>query len=110
MKQAEVSVLTGETSESMLTWDPAGHHPEVPLRAVGVLRPCQQMENTLVLQHQPHKEPGDGHVHRPKIDGQVLVRKSKIAPCARIWCRWWHGEGEASHHPLCLEMRQAQRK
>lgn len=42
------------------------------LTAVGVLRPCQQIKNMLVLQHEPHKGPGDGHVCRAKIDGQVV--------------------------------------
>lgn len=70
-----------KASESVLTWDPAGHHPGVPLRAVGVLGPRLQMENTLVLQHKPHKEPGDGHIGRAKIDDQIL----RLGASSMLW-------------------------
>lgn len=86
----------------MLTQDPAGHHPEVSLRADGVLGSHQQLENTLIMQHEPHEGLGDGYICRAKTDGPVVQpgvsgaqmsiagkkRKSKIAPCAHIRCRW----------------------
>lgn len=65
-------VSTENKSKGALTWDPVERHPEVLVGAVSVLGPRQQIDGTLVLQHELHEGPRDSHVCGAEVDGQVV--------------------------------------
>ena len=74
-------LFTEDKSGAVLTRDPVERHPEVLVGAVGVLRPRQQVDGALVPHHKLHEGPGDGHVRRPEVEGDVVGRRRLAHEC-----------------------------